>query len=40
MDYIDNNDIMKDLLAIKSQIDDVDEIRKIKNQIHFIQVYY
>jgi hypothetical protein len=34
--YIDNNEVMKNLLAIKSQIEDVDEIRKIENQINFI----
>jgi hypothetical protein len=35
--YIDNiNDVLNNLLVIKSQIDDVDEIRKIKNQINFI----
>jgi hypothetical protein len=36
MDYIDNNDVLKKLLASKSQIDYVDVIRKIKNQINFI----
>jgi hypothetical protein len=35
--YIDNsNDILEDLLAFKSQIEDEDEICKIKNQINFI----
>jgi hypothetical protein len=35
-DILDNsNDVLKDLLAIKSQIDDEDEILKIKNQINF-----
>jgi hypothetical protein len=36
MEYIDNNDVLNNLLAIKSQINDADEIRKIKNQINFI----
>jgi hypothetical protein len=35
--YIDNsNDVLNNLLAINSQIDDADEICKIKNQINFI----
>jgi hypothetical protein len=36
--YIDNsNDVLNNLLATKSQInDDLDEIHKIKNQINFI----
>jgi hypothetical protein len=35
--YIDNsNDVLNNLLAIKSQINDVDEIHKIKNQINFV----
>jgi hypothetical protein len=36
MHSIDNNDELKNLLAIKSQINDIDEIRKIKNQINFV----
>jgi t-SNARE complex subunit (syntaxin) len=36
MEYIDNNVVLKNLLAIKSQTDNIDEIRKIKNQINFI----
>jgi hypothetical protein len=35
MEYIDNNEVLRNLLAIKSQINDADEIRKIKNQINF-----
>jgi hypothetical protein len=36
--YIDNsNDILNNQLAIKSQIEDVDQIRKIKNHINFIR---
>jgi hypothetical protein len=36
--YIDNStDVLKNLLAIKSQIEDENEIRKIKNKINFIQ---
>jgi hypothetical protein len=35
--YIDNNiDALNNLLTIKSQINDVDEIHKIKNQINFV----
>jgi hypothetical protein len=34
--YIDNYGFLKDLLAIKPQIEDDNEIRKIKNQINFI----
>jgi hypothetical protein len=34
--YIDNHQIFLDLLAIKLNSDNIDEIRKIKNQIHFI----
>jgi hypothetical protein len=29
-DYVDNNEVVNNLLAIKSQINDIDEIRKIK----------
>jgi hypothetical protein len=36
MDYIDKNEVLKKLFAIKLQINDVDEICKIKNQINFI----
>jgi hypothetical protein len=35
-EYVDNNEVLKDLLAIKSQINDINEIRKIKNQINFV----
>jgi hypothetical protein len=35
--YIDNtNDILNNLLYIKSHSNDIDEIHKIKNQINFI----
>jgi hypothetical protein len=34
--YIDNNNVLKDLLYIKSWSNDIDEIHKIKNQINFI----
>jgi hypothetical protein len=35
--YIDDsNDVLNNLLAIKSEINDVEEIRKIKNQINFV----
>jgi monomeric isocitrate dehydrogenase len=38
--YINNsNDVLNNLLAINSQTDNVDEIRKIKNQINFIHVF-
>jgi hypothetical protein len=36
MEYIDNNEVLRNLLAIKSQTDNIDEILKIKNQINFI----
>jgi hypothetical protein len=36
MDYIDNNKILKALLAIKSHSENVDKTYKIMNQIHFI----
>jgi hypothetical protein len=35
--YIDNIQVLRDLLEIKSHSDNFDEIRKIKNQINFIQ---
>jgi hypothetical protein len=34
--YIDNNEVIKNLLAIKLHYDNNDDIRKIKNQINFI----
>jgi hypothetical protein len=34
--YIDNNDVLNNLLNIKSHSNDVDEIHKIKNQINVI----
>jgi hypothetical protein len=34
--YIDNNEVMKNLLAIKLYSDNNDDIHKIQNQINFI----